>query len=219
MKKIINLLLVLIASLSLFLLTSCGNELETKEVFEQDFELIELAYAKEGEVLVGLLSTEDIEVDGLPSGTYYSLYQEGVVPAGEYAFIYISESKLNSGSYSYPTMEINGLKYSGVYNASGDRLAVNDSSSVVYVRMVSMVDALLMSIVCILIVFSVLVLLWGVVSLFKFFKNKDSAAFKETNVNIEDEDMMIATLIATIDYREELSKSVDIKVRSVKEIK
>lgn len=89
------------------------------------------------------------------------------------------------------------------------------------------------AIVCltaILIVFVVLLIIIGASSLIsliinKFSKKENKVATvtnnpsesKSLSINVEDEDMMAAILVATIDYRNEIKK--DVKVISVKEVK
>lgn len=89
------------------------------------------------------------------------------------------------------------------------------------------------AIVCltaILIVFSVLLIIIGASSLIsliinKFSKKENKVATvtnnpsesKSLSINVEDEDMMAAVLVATIDYRNEIKK--DVKVISVREVK
>ena len=91
-------------------------------------------------------------------------------------------------------------------------------------------DACLVALVCILIVFLMLALLWAVVATFKLVAPKAKAEVKEnkpvavqnapkkvfTAADIKDEDMMVAALVASIDYREETKENV--RVVSVKQI-
>lgn len=96
---------------------------------------------------------------------------------------------------------------------------------------ISIGEACLIAIVCIAIVFSMLALLWGIVSLFKYLPNKDvkeqtKVVKKENTVtvnhkklslsDIKDDDMMAAALVASIDYHNEIKK--DVRVVSVKEL-
>ena len=91
-------------------------------------------------------------------------------------------------------------------------------------------DACLVALVCVAIVFGMLALLWAVVSAFKLVVPKEKAVTKETKpvavvaapqkaftaADIKDEDMMVAALVASIDYREETKENV--RVVSVKQI-
>ena len=94
-------------------------------------------------------------------------------------------------------------------------------------------DAAIYSLVAIVMVFVVLLILIGVTYLiFKWlslFDRKGNKAQKEVKnnetvtknkndkVEIKDDDMMVAVLVASIDYRNEIKK--DVRVVSVKEIK
>ena len=91
-------------------------------------------------------------------------------------------------------------------------------------------DACLVALVCMAIVFAMLALLWGVVAAFKLVAPKAKVEVKEnkpvavqnalqkafTAADIKDEDMMVAALVASIDYREETKENV--RVVSVKQI-
>ena len=92
-------------------------------------------------------------------------------------------------------------------------------------------EAALVAIVCIIIVFGMLAFLWGVVAMFKYVvpKEKEKSANKKasqspvvapqkafTMEDIKDEDMMVAALVATIDYHNETNE--DVRVVSVKQI-
>lgn len=89
-------------------------------------------------------------------------------------------------------------------------------------------QALLVAAICMGIVFLMLMLLWGIVALFKFLpkekvKEEKVVAPKVNNVkpslkmeDIKDEDMMVAALVASIDYHNETKQ--DVKVVSIKEL-
>lgn len=88
----------------------------------------------------------------------------------------------------------------------------------------------LIALVCVIIVFGMLAILWGVVSLFKLIPHKApktesqpatkaSAPVQKSAIKLEDikdEDMMVAALVASIDYHEEVKE--DVKVVSIKEL-
>ena len=87
--------------------------------------------------------------------------------------------------------------------------------------------ALLISLVAILIVFVVLIIIIGAVKLMeivykKFAKQEEQVEKSEQpveevkNTTIEDDDMMVAALIATIDYSNEVK--TDVKLKSIKRI-
>ena len=91
-------------------------------------------------------------------------------------------------------------------------------------------DGALYSIICVLVVFTVLIIIilasYGCSKLVDYIetKNKTTEEVKPQvttnevkNTNITDEDMMAAVLVATIDYRNEVKK--DVRLVSVKEVK
>ena len=89
-------------------------------------------------------------------------------------------------------------------------------------------QSLLIAAVCILIVFAMLMLLWGIISLFKFLpKGKEKQEETKPEVastpnkrlqleDIKDDDMMVAALVAAIDYRNETKE--DVRIVSIKEL-
>ena len=92
---------------------------------------------------------------------------------------------------------------------------------------VGIVDGLVFALFAILMVFSVLVIIIAVTSFIsylinKFTKKEEVKEVKEEkkvtkNLNIEDEDMMVAVLIASIDYQNEIKK--DVRLTNVRRIK
>ena len=92
-------------------------------------------------------------------------------------------------------------------------------------------DGALYSIICILVVFSVLAIIilasYGCSKLVDYIQTKNAKEVTEQapvsqhkevkNTNITDDDMMAAVLVATIDYRNEVKK--DVRLVSVKEVK
>ena len=128
--------------------------------------------------------------------------------------------------FSYPEVVVKGLNYAGYFKADGTRVSTEVSDSVLYVRYMSFADAGLVVVVCVAIVFAMLALLWGIVSLFRFIAPKAIEAKKEEKPvvqkqqikleDIKDEDMMVAVLVASIDYHEETQQ--DVRVVSVKEL-
>lgn len=95
-------------------------------------------------------------------------------------------------------------------------------------------ETLLIAVVCMLIVFAMLALLWGIVALTSFLlnlrKGKNISANENLKVNVDeyndtkpltmedikDEDMMVAALVATIEYHNEVKE--DVRVVSIKEL-
>jgi Na+-transporting methylmalonyl-CoA/oxaloacetate decarboxylase gamma subunit len=85
-------------------------------------------------------------------------------------------------------------------------------------------DGLIYSIVSILLVFTALLIIIGVTSLItkSLNSNEETTVNNEkkpitSDVEIKDDDMMAAVLVATIEYRKESKK--DVRVKSIKEIK
>lgn len=172
---------------------------------------------------------KEAEVKNIPSGKFYKLYQktyQGTLPDGEYVLVYEAQD-----ANLYPSIKANGKFYAGVYMLNDLNLTrINEvnSSKVVYVRVIGFGDALLMSIICILIVFLILIIISLIVSLFKFKKQIAPSSpnalapttSTDTNIlleDIKDPDMMAAALVASIDYHEEIKE--DVKIKSIKEIK
>ena len=149
----------------------------------------------------------------------------------------------DEGNIPFPTMNVDETNFSGWYTdskfKSGTRVTNIEAlanqegfSGVVYARYLGYGEAAVVSVICVLIVFSMLALLWGIVSLFKYIPSKDGKAepakpqVKQPVVqqqkaftmdDIKDEDMMVAALVATIDYRNEVKE--DVKVINVREVK
>lgn len=148
----------------------------------------------------------------------------------------------DEGNIPFPTMNIDGTNFSGWYTdskfKSGTRVTNIEAlanqegfSGVVYARYLGYGEAAVVSVICVVIVFSMLALLWLVVALLKYVnklkkpetKNEAPAPVVEAPrqplklEDIKDDDMMAAALVATIDYHEETKE--DVKVVSIKEIK
>lgn len=108
---------------------------------------------------------------------------------------------------------------------------LEEKHKVLEAKMMSFAEAGLVAVVCIAIVFGMLALISGVLYLFKFITPKKVVETKQP-VNdkpvvetrkaikledIQDEDMMAAALVATIDYHEETGE--DVRVVSIKEVR
>lgn len=96
----------------------------------------------------------------------------------------------------------------------------------IYEKDISVGDSLLIALISMLLVFIVLTIIYGIVSLMKYIKIKDNSGEvvstqpvfeRSKNVEIKDDDMMAAVLVATIDYVNETKK--DVRLVSVEEIK
>lgn len=88
---------------------------------------------------------------------------------------------------------------------------------------INLIEALQITINCMLIVFTVLLILMGLVSLFKFLPKTEirkrthkSTKNKYVEFDKMDNDMKVAALVATIEYREETNKEV--KLKSIRRI-
>ena len=227
-------LIVILFIACLFLLTGCKKNDYVGGVFSSDVEYkYEDAVAKyestsyvQNRYLIGFLSTVEYDVPQdslLLSGRHYIFYQSGsVLPAGEYYAVYSTPEE----GLAYPEIEIKGMKYAGYFKADGTRITTPAKDSMLFVRYISFADAGLVVVVCVAIVFAMLALLWGIVSLFRFIAPKAIEAKKEEKPvvqkqqikleDIKDEDMMVAVLVASIDYHEETQQ--DVRVVSVKEL-
>ena len=92
---------------------------------------------------------------------------------------------------------------------------------------IEIVDGLVFSLFAILMVFAVLVIIIAITSFIsylinKFAKKEVTKEIKEErkvakNLNIEDDDMMVAVLIASIDYQNEIKQ--DVRLTNVRRIK
>ena len=91
---------------------------------------------------------------------------------------------------------------------------------------VGIVDGLVFALFAILMVFAVLVIIIAVTSFISYLINKftkeEVKEVKEErkvtkNLNIEDDDMMAAVLVASIDYQNEIKK--DVRLTNVRRIK
>ena len=160
--------------------------------------------------------------------------------------MYVTQNeKLSGEGYSLPKLPTGlslGANFSGwfVKDSNGDlsrittvAQAKDATDGVVYTKYISYGEGGLVVLICMIIVFLMLALLWGIVALFKFISPKKKEENKDENANvvlpqveptkpftmedITDDDMMAAALVATIDYHNEIHE--DVRVISIKEIK
>ena len=142
--------------------------------------------------------------------------------------------KTADGSKSVPNIVLSGKRFAGLFTKDGTRVKqitkeIIDGNDYLTVKFINYADAGLIALVCIIIVFAMLILIWGVVSLFRFFPKKKTIEKVQTNktqviepkkvftmADIKDDDMMAAALVATIDYHNETDENV--RVVSVKQI-
>jgi len=230
MKKVIRFISMFIVLTFTLVISGCKEERPTfdKKNFTENGEVV--VEVKEGYTFVGYLKND---IDNKTA----VLYLPGsTIPQGEYEIIFVEDSKVNQTTkvYSYPEIANDGLTFAGWYTTNdfqkGTRVSTNNnqSANILYARYITFADACLVALVCILIVFLMLALLWGVVSLFKYLAPKTSnekVNTKENNTIVNtpkkvftmaDITMMVATLVATIAYRNETHENV--RVVSVKQI-
>ena len=229
MKKLFKLFILVITCVFVFSLTSCK-----KDSFE-DVELVDVAdkvidSPVEGKTFVGYYSFDEKTKTG-------TLYLVGaLIPEGKYEPVYVDAAK---GDYSLPAHghQRDGYYFAGWYKSAeftyGERvttLSTADSDLIVCAKYITLADAGIVAGVCIVIVFLMLVLLCLIVSAFKYLpkkeKKKETVAKPQPVVSapqkaftmddIKDEDMMVAALVATIDYHNETKE--DVRVVSVKQI-
>ncbi len=248
MKKIFKVLTLSLLLLLAFTTTSCSKKRESYKTIEVKADLVDVAStAIEIEAVKNdkELVPEDKQFIGLLKDGVLYVENNGAYPkelkAGTYEII--TMPKTSDGVVSLPAIpstEKGILAFSGWYKTAdfnkGERIASTNQLNLatgvteLYVRYISFVDACLVALVCIIIVFAMLALLWGIVSVFKIIAPKEKANSKQENkpvvtapqkaftmADITDDDMMAAALVATIDYHNETKKNV--KVVSIKEIK
>lgn len=230
MKKLFKLFILVITCLFVFSLTSCkkGSFADAELV---DAAIIVVDRPAEGKTFVGYYSFDEEAKTG-------TLYLVGaVIPAGKYEPVYVDKA---TGDYSLPAHghQRDGYYFAGWYQSAefvnGQRvtkLSTADNDLIVCAKYITLADACIVAGVCIAIVFLMLILLCLIVSAFKYLPSKKEEK-KETVVkpqtvvsapqkaftmeDIKDEDMMVAALVATIDYHNETKE--DVRVVSVKQI-
>ena len=255
MKKLAKLLSLLLVAFLCFSLTSCDSKTKNGRSYEVirettfSSEDINDLFKKAHDDKQALLPEADrtqykpVVYLGLYDSVNHILYLENaVVPAGKYELI----EKGNG----LPTIEGEGFfgpYFAGWYQTNEFRNAENglnvrlvtfndfekDADHIVYANTIDFVEAIIVAVICIVIVFGMLMLLWGLVTLLKFVapKQKQQEQVKPVVVkpqaaqvkkaisleDIKDEEMMAAALVATIDYHEETKE--DVRIVSIKEIK
>ena len=226
-------LIVILFIACLFLLTGCNKnnyigteyELDAEKSYNEAVEIYKKTNILGDKVLIGFLSLNEYKAPSdskLLSGKHFAFYQaNSTLPKGSYYPVYSDAGE----GFSYPEVIKSGLNYAGYFKENGTRIATQVSDPVLYVRYISFVDAGLVVAVCMLIVFSILVLLCGIVQLFKYISPKGEAKEETKPVvrkqhikleDIKDEDMMVAVLVASIDYHEETKQ--DVRIVSVREL-
>lgn len=236
MKKIVKSILLIITFVFILGLTSCGESHKDATLVDVNSVLfadsVVLPKVEEGKTFVGYYTFDEENKTGY-------LYLVGsIIPDGKYEEVYVSGE--NQGKYSFPSYAHgrDGYYFAGWYLdntfTNGQRIATSDAvdaDKIICAKYITIADAGLIAVVCIIIVFGMLALLWGIVSLFKYIPSKQENAqpakqeVKQPVVqqqkaftmdDIKDEDMMVAALVATIDYHNETKE--DVRVVSVKQI-
>ena len=185
MKKVIRFISMFIVLTFTLVISGCKEERPTfdKKNFTENGEVV--VEVKEGYTFVGYLKND---IDNKTA----VLYLPGsTIPQGEYEIIFVEDSKVNQTTkvYSYPEIANDGLTFAGWYTTNdfqkGTRVSTNNnqSANILYARYITFSDACLVALVCILIVFLMLALLWGVVSLFKYLAPKTSNEKVNTKEN------------------------------------
>ena len=230
MKKITKLFTLVVAFLCLFTLASCNNNDNTKYYkVENDFTtgiLAAQANLVENKKVVGFY---DHDTKKMYTATYI-----GILPQDEYMVVYTSVD-----ADIYPSIHVSGSNFGGwlySYEKDGQTVTTRVTTidavhQVLEAKMMSFAEAGLVAIVCMAIVFGMLALISGVLYLFRFIAPKQVVETKQEKVtktvaptrkaikleDIQDDDMMAAALVATIDYHEETGE--DVRVVSIKEVK
>ena len=236
MKKIVKSILLIITFVFILGLTSCGESHKDATLVDVNSVLFAdsrvLPKVEEGKTFVGYYTFDEENKTG------YLYLVDSIIPDGKYEEVYVSGE--NQEKYSFPSYAHgrDGYYFAGWYLdntfTNGQRIATNDitdADKIICAKYITIADAGLIAVVCILIVFGMLALLWGIVSLFKYIPSKQENAqpakqeVKQPVVqqqkaftmdDIKDEDMMVAALVATIDYHNETKE--DVRVVSVKQI-
>lgn len=231
MKKLFKLFILVITCVFVFSLTSCAKG-SFKDAELVDAAVLVVNRPVEGKTFVGYYSFDE----DAKTGTLYLV--GAAIPAGKYEPVYVDET---TGDYSIPAHghQRDGYYFAGWYQSAefvnGQRvttLKTADSDLTIHAKYITLADAGVVALVCIAIVFLMLVLLCLIVSAFKYLPKKEekketvaksqpqpvvSAPQKAfTMDDIKDEDMMVAALVATIDYHNETKE--DVRVVSVKQI-
>lgn len=227
--KIFSIIAMLFVALTFPGCSSQSVDYVEKEIETDNYPLL-IETVDEGYTFVGLYQQN--EQEGI-------LYLPGsFVPKGTYEVIVVENSKVTDGAYSYPNMYVDGYTFAGWYKTAdyenGTRVASTTTTvenNILYARYITLGEAGFVAIVCIIIVFGMLALLWGIVALFKFIAPKEETKVAApqaapqvvvahqkafTIEDIKDEDMMAAALVATIDYHNQTGENV--RVVSVKQI-
>ena len=234
MKRLFKLFTLVFVLLCATLLTGCAKEDQFKSFSNpssaDDFKV--LAEVQEELDKINANKSKDAEPDVIIG--YYHIDSDVLyrtltpeMPEGKYYVVTGLQSTL-------PSMIKKGANFSGWYTTpefkSGTRVTTFEEQTVLYAKYMTFAEAGIVAVVCMAIVFGMLALIAGIISLFKFVAPKEEAkpVVKPTAPqvqaarpalkleDIKDEDMMAAALVATIDYHEETKE--DVRVVSIKQI-
>lgn len=237
--------------LSLVLLTSCQNKKNSNKTCSVETEgVLEIIHGEDEkyQIKVGenvILFDLDKDVLGIYKDDKLYLNEAHIPVGNDYEVIYKTTEM--------PTINNKGIfgdYFAGWYqtdefrNAAGnlnnevklsDRIitlevAELDSDHILHAYFISFSDAIIVTVICMIIVFLMLILIMGLVMLLKFVAPKETTKSNEQKNNVEnrkevkklkledikDEDMMVAALVATIDYHNETNE--DVRVVSIKQI-
>lgn len=209
---------------------NCKDVSQVVEILENNND-----YDSEKEMVLGLLYQDKNKLNETV------LYVNGEFPkyildSAEVIIVSKSENT-NVTLPKLPTGLSIGSNFAGWFsdqNHSTRITSINPSdanTNAVYAKYMGYGESGLIALVCITIVFLMLALLWGITSLFRFITpkkkenkvvNEDTLPLQKENKpftmdDITDEDMMVAALVATIDYHNEIKE--DVRVVSIKEIR
>ncbi len=247
MKKIFKALSLVLILMMMITLTSCKKENSKikpadHQITADNFIYYDESHSKDDYVFIGYFDGDDkIYLEATADFKYSASYQP----------IYSKISK--DGSVNVPNIVVKGKIFKGLFTEKmekqddgTEKMVIDDKGNPVLTRVTEITDEItkkgvltvefitygnagLIALVCIVIVFLMLALIWGIVSLFRFFPQKKVKTDDKTNksqvietkkvftmADIKDDDMMAAALVATIDYHNETGENV--RVVSVKQI-
>lgn len=192
-------------------------------------------------IFVGVMYENGTDIKMHTNG---SIIDEGTILENKYKYVFTTidfvdknQDNVNDDiTASLPNKDIKGLSFAGWYHTSNFKNGTISSTNLsdtdnglVYARYINYADGGIVVLICMVIVFIMLAILYGITSLLKYLAPKAKNEVKETmeepvvskpvfSINdITDDDMMAAALVATIDYHNECKK--DVRVVSIKEIR
>lgn len=235
MKKFIKVFSLIIVLLLAITCTSC-SVVENYEKGKCITEIVEFDKLEKEENFIGYLYWDE---ENPGDAVIYRSYNDAKASDKENAKIYAissNDSDKFGDTYSLPKLASGlsvGTNFKGWFKEDGSRVttvADLENASIIYAEYINYGESGLVVLVCMLIVFFMLALLCGIVSLFKYIAPKESADEESNDLpvatevrqaikleDITDDDMMAAALVASIDYHNEIKE--DVRVVSIREIK